>query len=395
MRKPAPSVLTIVALALAAAPARAQIGTRSPAPDNPYAPPPCVVAVPFADVTCTTPYDAWIEQFAADSITGGCGNGDYCPTANVTRNQMAVFVERAMRGTGTWSPGDLGNQNTGLGAGALMNNSAFAIQNTAVGTGALQTQSFANGDAAYDADNTAVGYLALNVNQPDGGSLGFDGTLNTAAGSQALAANTIGFQNTAVGAYTLTNNTTGRHVTAIGYLAGSGNTTGSDDTFVGMYTSALFDNVTDAMAIGANTQVDASYHVRIGDANVTQIGGNVAWSNLSDARAKKDIRPLDLGLDFVMALRPVSFRLIQGNGRTDMGFVAQDVEALLGDDYNLLGIGGDAARTLSLRYTDLIAPLVKAVQEQQATITAQQARIDTLEARLAAIETRLAGRRDR
>ena len=66
-----------------------------------------------------------------------------------------------------------------------------------------------------------------------------------------------------------------------------------------------------------------------------------------------------------------------------MGFLAQDVEAVLGDDYNVLGIGGDKERTLSLRYTDLIAPMVKAIQEQDATIKAQQARIDAKDARIA------------
>jgi len=40
----------------------------------------------------------------------------------------------------------------------------------------------------------------------------------------------------------------------------------------------------------------------------------------------------------------------------------------LGTDYNVLGVGEDADRSLTLRYTDFIAPLVKAVQEQQATI---------------------------
>ncbi len=69
-----------------------------------YTPPACVAGVPFADVTCTTPYDAWIEQFAADGITGGCGGGNYCPNTTVTRAQMAVFIERAMRGTGNWPP---------------------------------------------------------------------------------------------------------------------------------------------------------------------------------------------------------------------------------------------------------------------------------------------------
>ncbi len=61
-----------------------------------------MAGVPFADVTCTTPYDAWIEQFARDGVTGGCGGGNYCPGTAVTRDQMAVFIERAMRGTGNW-----------------------------------------------------------------------------------------------------------------------------------------------------------------------------------------------------------------------------------------------------------------------------------------------------
>ena len=49
-----------------------------------------------------------------------------------------------------------------------------------------------------------------------------------------------------------------------------------------------------------------------------------------------------------------------------MGFLAQDVEAVLGEGYNVLGIGGDKDRTLSLRGTDLVAPAVKAVQAPQA-----------------------------
>jgi len=122
---------------------------------------------------------------------------------------------------------------------------------------------------------------------------------------------------------------------------------------------------------------------------VTQIGGQVAWSNLSDARHKANIRDLDLGLDFVLALRPVAFTLRQGDARTDMGFLAQDVEALLGEGYSVLGIGGDAERTLSLRYTDLVAPMVKAIQEQQAQIKAKDARIVSLENQQAAQQARI------
>ncbi|MFZ5820578.1 MAG: S-layer homology domain-containing protein, partial [Chloroflexota bacterium] len=37
----------------------------------------------------------WIEQLAAEGITGGCGDGNYCPTLIVNRAQMAVFLVAA------------------------------------------------------------------------------------------------------------------------------------------------------------------------------------------------------------------------------------------------------------------------------------------------------------
>ena len=172
--------------------------------------------------------------------------------------------------------------------------------------------------------------------------------------------------------------------------AGDVNTTGFENTFIGAYANAAANNLTDATAIGYNVHVDASYHVRIGDMNVTQIGGQVAWSNLSDVRAKKDIRDIDSGMDFIKSLRPVEFRMKSGNDRIDFGFIAQDIEALLGDGYNILGIGGDADRSLSLRYTDFIAPMVKAMQEQQAIIEAQKENIEAQEEKINKLEERLA-----
>ena len=69
-----------------------------------YTPPACVPGVPFFDITCTTGFDSWIEQFGLDGITAGCGGGLYCPSTPVTRDQMAVFLEKAMRGTANWPP---------------------------------------------------------------------------------------------------------------------------------------------------------------------------------------------------------------------------------------------------------------------------------------------------
>jgi hypothetical protein len=65
-----------------------------------HIPPPCTGIV-FTDVPCTGgPFDPWIEELAALQITGGCGGGNYCPNNTVTRQQMAVFLLKALFGSG-------------------------------------------------------------------------------------------------------------------------------------------------------------------------------------------------------------------------------------------------------------------------------------------------------
>ncbi len=54
--------------------------------------PPVASGSLFTDVPSTHWAAAWIEQLAAESITGGCGSGKYCPGTSVTRAQMAVFL---------------------------------------------------------------------------------------------------------------------------------------------------------------------------------------------------------------------------------------------------------------------------------------------------------------
>jgi hypothetical protein len=41
----------------------------------------------------------WIEKLASLGITTGCGNGNYCPTETVTRDQMAVFLLKSLKGS--------------------------------------------------------------------------------------------------------------------------------------------------------------------------------------------------------------------------------------------------------------------------------------------------------
>jgi hypothetical protein len=46
----------------------------------------------FADVPASHPFFRFVEALAASGITSGCGGGNYCPDAPLTRGQMAVFL---------------------------------------------------------------------------------------------------------------------------------------------------------------------------------------------------------------------------------------------------------------------------------------------------------------
>jgi photosystem II stability/assembly factor-like uncharacterized protein len=53
----------------------------------------------FADVPATNLFFKFIQKMKDLNITSGCGSGDYCPDAPVTRGEMAVFIIIARYGT--------------------------------------------------------------------------------------------------------------------------------------------------------------------------------------------------------------------------------------------------------------------------------------------------------
>jgi hypothetical protein len=70
--------------------------------------PPSMSGTKFADVPMAFWAGAWIEQLALEGITAGCGNGNYCPGMAVARDQMAVFLLRAKYGPGYVPPAATG-----------------------------------------------------------------------------------------------------------------------------------------------------------------------------------------------------------------------------------------------------------------------------------------------
>jgi hypothetical protein len=73
------------------------------------------------------------------------------------------------------------------------------------------------------------------------------------------------------------------------------------------------------------------------------------------------------------------------------GFIAQEVEAAAKSiNYNFSGVDApkNASGQYGLRYAEFVAPLVKAVQEQQEIIENQQKQIDNLIQRIEILESK-------
>ena len=56
-------------------------------------PPPSCAGV-FADVPCPSLFADYIEGLYNEGVTAGCGGGNFCPNANITNGQMAVFLAK-------------------------------------------------------------------------------------------------------------------------------------------------------------------------------------------------------------------------------------------------------------------------------------------------------------
>jgi glucose/arabinose dehydrogenase len=66
--------------------------------------PPPCTSPMFNDVPCSNEFAPWVNELARRGITSGCGGGNYCPNDPVTRGEMAVFLLTTREGTGFMPP---------------------------------------------------------------------------------------------------------------------------------------------------------------------------------------------------------------------------------------------------------------------------------------------------
>ena len=295
-----------------------------------------------------------------------------------------------------------GNNNTASGFKALFSNTTD--NNTAVGYQAAYNNTSGEGNTAmgYEASfstiegpyNSSFGYQALysNVNGYYSTAVGYQalynstGNSNTATGFKAMYNNAAGQQNTAVGHNVMNGNTTGSGNVAMGFETFFSNTSGSNNTAIGFqsYYSGSYSNST---AIGYSAAINASNQVRIGNSSVDDIGGYANWTTLTTKSSKTNVKENVAGLDFILKLRPVTYKVNinnQGksnNSQTYSGFIAQEVEqsaTSIGYEFGGVDIPEDKNDNYGIRYSKFVVPIVKAMQEQQQTIDEQRRMIDNL-----------------
>jgi hypothetical protein len=109
---------------------------------------------------------------------------------------------------------------------------------------------------------------------------------------------------------------------------------------------------------------------------LTVVGNTLIQGTLtetSDISLKENILPLESSLDKVMKLKGVSFNKKATPNVKEIGFIAQEVEAVIPD---LVTETNEGIKTVS--YSRVTAVLVETIKEQQAQIDAQQFQIEEL-----------------
>ena len=280
------------------------------------------------------------------------------------------------------------------------------VKNIAIGTYALDAA------LANSQHNIAIGYNALTAatggqsNVAIGGS-GAGGAITTAdkivaIGDGALGGAVQSDGNTGVG-YACLYGTTGAKNTGFGYQSANTVTDGTENTVVGWDADVSASGAVNQTVIGSETTGVADNSVTLGNSSVNNVymasdsGAKVWCTNIdssSDARIKKNVEKITLGLDFVNELNPVTFNMRKAEEWDDdlkkeqvwyenidssrdiddeeskIGFIAQEVKACL-DKYNVdcdIHSVQEHSKIEAIDYSRLVVPLVKAVQELTAKV---------------------------
>ena len=372
-------------------------------------------------------------------VVEGLSDLDGCKIHGGRRYGLGAWTRITAVGSGAMTYNTLtGTDNTACGAYALRD-MLDGTYNTAIGTYAGSDEKYGDynvflgsGTAQHADDET---YRNVYIGYQAGYDNNFDDCVMIGYRSGYSQDYTEGNKNTYVGSHTAYSKRRGENNTLIGYQAGRYKQNGSSDSS----SSTYYSNTT---CLGYDSRISGSNQVQLGNSSTTTYAyGSI--QNRSDARDKTDIRPTILGLDFIKKLKPVDFRWdyrddytkliereetkpvpdmipnpdfvpggkepeeikafkdnteiieelvpIEKDGskartRFHHGLIAQDVKEIM-DEMNIDFAGyqdhsiKEGLDVLSIGYQELIAPMIRAIQEQQE-------QIDTLKEEIKSIKNK-------
>jgi trimeric autotransporter adhesin len=262
----------------------------------------------------------------------------------------------------------------------------------------------------------AIGHLAMGVTAVTGTgnvAIGFQtgyamlaGAENVMIGEYAGNAITSGSRNTCVGINSGKATTTAVDNVFLGTQAGTyevGTTTGSYNTIVGGYCHTSAVDSIQQIVMGHNVTGNGDNTLCFGNATTDSsiAFGATSITAPSDQRYKEEIADATAGLSFIKDLRPVTFkwkkekdvpsdhpayvegsdkRVMESNGETNHGFIAQEVKAVIDNhpeikdgfamwsEQGLDENGNSTGGRQRLGDGALIPILVKAIQELEARL---------------------------
>lgn len=289
-----------------------------------------------------------------------------------------------------------GNKNVYIGYKAGFSNNSYS--NVLIGW-----EAGSNMGAGYD--NVYIGYKTGAAGHGqynvfighEAGAANAGGSLNTYVGKSAGKTQVNGSYNVYVGLESAINKTGGNYNTMIGYQAGNGSASSSSNVFIGKYAgynetasnTLHISNSSNPLIFGffTNVNVDTIRSVVIDGRNsygykffVTGAAGGIGvWNSLSDAKFKRNVKPIRSALQKTLTLKGVNFEWVDDDKfekGMQMGFIAQDVEKVIPEIvHNHQGV-------YSMQYASLTALLVEAVKEQQKIIMDSKNEIETVKTEL-------------
>lgn len=363
--------------------------------------------------------------FRADISTNGDAvfKGDNPTSASIPVYDSLYYVDYSTLGDGT-TTASLGNVRAGVlgtavSTGSIINVGVIGYGTTpsgvvgGTGIGVVGSSNFIGGyfatylstgvglvcsstsssGTAFQINQGKFAWGAYSIAQPTGSTSTFlrnDGTWATPASSGvssiATSNSSSGLSLTAsssTGAVTLTLSGTPSYATTAG--SASTASVASDSNALGGYDPSSWarifpTNSGTANAGGAGLNLLGSGSTGIAGAYVgtSGSGNTVTWTvqttSPSDVRLKEEISDVDLGLNFVKQLRPVSYKLkADPRHQKGYGFIADEVEQLIEEGSSLVYFEenwqvGEEKGFKTIHYPSYIAVLTKAIQELSAQV---------------------------